>query len=292
MLKRIAVLSGVILLLASSVFAAGREDKPGCEKNPLFSKFPGEYVDDCEHVPFAELDLRRWIVPGDSKKGSEGFKVEGEYWYFHCGIDKGVTGKPGKLQVQRNYENAVRQAGGSVLSIDIGSGLVTYRIPRDDGDFYGQSGCGGSSGAICNSIYHKIVKVAAVEQTVVVNAEQIAAGMADNGKVVFYGIYFDSGKSVVKSESAPTLAEIAAWLKKNSSKKVFIVGHTDMQGNKEQNIALAKARGAAVVDELVSKHGIARNRLTPEGVGPLAPVATNSNDAGRGKNRRVEMVLQ
>lgn len=293
MLKRIAVLSGVILLLASSVFAAGREDKPGCEKNPLFSKFPGEYVDDCEHVPFAELDLRRWIVPGDSKKGSEGFKVEGEYWYFHCGIDKAVTGKPaGKLQVQRNYENAVRQAGGTVLSIDVGSGLVTYRIPRDDGDFYGQSGCSGGDGTICNSILHRIAKVAALEQTVVVTADQIAAAMADSGKVIFYGIYFDSGKSVIKKESEPTLAEIATWLKKNSTKKVYIVGHTDMQGNKEQNVGLAKSRAAAVVDELASKYGIVRNRLTAEGVGPLAPVATNSNDAGRAKNRRVEMVLQ
>lgn len=292
MLKKSCLLLLLNLLLAIPALASER-DKAGCEKNPLFSKFTGEYVDGCEYAPFAELGLWRWVTPGNPKKGSDPFKVEGEYWYFHSGIDKSVTGKPaGKLQVQRNYENAVRQAGGTILSINEGGGHVTYRIPRDDGDFYGQSGCGGGTSTVCNSILHKIVKVAAVEQTVVVTADQIAAGMADNGKMVFYGIYFDSGKSVVKSESATTLAEIAAWLKKNSSKKVFIVGHTDMQGNKEQNIALAKARGAAVVDELVSKYGIARNRLTPEGVGPLAPVATNSNDAGRAKNRRVEMVLQ
>lgn len=290
--NKILLLLMLNLLLAAPAMSANR-DKPGCEKNPLFSKFTGEYVDGCEHVPFAELDLWRWKTPSNPKKGSEAFKVEGTYWYFYGGIDREVTGKAaGKLEVRRNYENAVRQAGGTILNINEGGGYVTYRIPRDDGDFYGQSGCGGGSSTMCNAILHKIVKVAAVEQTVVVTVDQIAAGMADNGRVVFYGIYFDSGKSVVKSESAPTLAEIAAWLKKNRSKKVFIVGHTDMQGNKEQNIALAKARGEAVVDELTSKYGIARSRLTPEGVGPLAPVATNSSDAGRAKNRRVEMVLQ
>ncbi len=292
MLKKTCLFLLMNLLLAVPAMAE-KSDKPGCEKNPLFSKFTGEYIDGCEYTPFAQLGLWRYKVPDNPKKGTEPFKVEGTYWYFHGGIDKSVAGKPaGKLEVQRNYENAVRQAGGTILSINEGGGHVTYRIPRDDGDFYGQSGCGGGTSTVCNSILHKIVKVAAVEQTVVVTAEQIASAMADTGKVVFYGIYFDTDKATLKQESSPTLAEMAAWLKKNSAKKVYIVGHTDMQGSKEHNITLSRARGTAVVEELTGKYGIDSKRLVPEGVGPLAPVASNGTDAGRAKNRRVEMVLQ
>ena len=46
-----------------------------------------------------------------------------------------------------------------------------------------------------------------------------------------------------------------------------------------------------MVKALAGSHGIAADRMTPEGVGPLAPVAANDAEAGRGKNRRVEMVL-
>ena len=131
-----------------------------------------------------------------------------------------------------------------------------------------------------------------MEQSVVVSSEQIAKAMGNEGKVVFYGIYFDTDKATIKSESEPTLAEMAKWLKANATTKVFIVGHTDMQGALEHNVRLARDRAQSVVAALATKHGIAKDRLASDGVGPLAPVASNSNEAGRAKNRRVEMVLR
>jgi outer membrane protein OmpA-like peptidoglycan-associated protein len=127
---------------------------------------------------------------------------------------------------------------------------------------------------------------------VVVSAEQIAKAMGDEGKVVFYGIYFDTDKATLKAESAPTLAEMAKWLKTNAAAKVFIVGHTDMQGPVERNRTLSRDRAAAVIAALVKDHGITVDRLTADGVGPLAPAASNADEAGRAKNRRVEMVLR
>lgn len=289
MLKK-SLLFVLLNLLCAVPLLASERDKPDCEKNPLFSPFSGEYINKCDRAPYGTLDVRRWKVTNNPKSGSELFKTEGQYWFYNNGI--AMNRKAGKLEVQRNFENAVREVGGTVLFVDGDGGRVSYRIPREDGDFYGQSGCGNSSAAICNSITHKIIKIAPVVQSVVVTADQIATSVFEDGKVVFYGIYFDIDKATLKKESAPTLKEIAVWLKNNPTTKVFIVGHTDMQGSKEHNIGLSKARGEAVVDELVAKYGIARSRLTPEGVGPLAPVATNYKDAGRAKNRRVEMVLQ
>jgi len=65
-----------------------------------------------------------------------------------------------------------------------------------------------------------------------------------------------------------------------------------MVGTFEANMALSQARAEAVVQVLVSQHGIAAARLKGYGVGPLAPVASNDTDDGRAKNRRVELVKE
>jgi len=57
-------------------------------------------------------------------------------------------------------------------------------------------------------------------------------------------------------------------------------------------ICHCRARAEAVVEALVSRHGIARSRAVPAGVGPLAPVASNASEAGRAENRRVELVAR
>lgn len=191
----------------------------------------------------------------------------------------------------RNFENAVRQAKGEVLSAN--SKLLYYRLRKGSDEFWGEAGCGSeSSSGGCSAISHKIIRVAGMEQSVVVSSEQIAKAMGDEGKVVFYGIYFDNDKATLKTESTPTLAEMAKWLKTNASVKVFIVGHTDMQGSAERNQNLSRDRAASVITALTKNHDIKADRLTAEGIGPLAPVASNADEAGRAKNRRVEMVLR
>ncbi len=127
---------------------------------------------------------------------------------------------------------------------------------------------------------------------VTLTAEQIGSSIADAGKAVFYGIYFDSGQSVIKPESAPTLAEMAKWLQGNPQARVNIVGHTDMQGDVGQNRTLSRARAEAVVNALVTEHGLSIERLAAEGAGPFAPVSNNTTEQGRAQNRRVEMVLR
>ena len=81
--------------------------------------------------------------------------------------------------------------------------------------------------------------------------------------------------------------EIAKLLKTDAALKLRVVGHTDNQGGLHSNIALSKRRPEAVTAALLSQHGITAGRLSAYGVGDLAPVASNTDEAGRAKNRRV-----
>jgi outer membrane protein OmpA-like peptidoglycan-associated protein len=81
-------------------------------------------------------------------------------------------------------------------------------------------------------------------------------------------------------------------LKADANLKLYVVGHTDNVGQFAANVKLSQDRAASVVNALVGKHGIAAARLIPYGDGPTAPMAANNNDAGRAKNRRVELVAQ
>ncbi len=87
-------------------------------------------------------------------------------------------------------------------------------------------------------------------------------------------------------------AEMARALQSNAAAKVFIVGHTDNQGAPDANLALSKARAQAVVDALTNGYKIDGKRLSASGVASYAPLASNANENGRARNRRVEMVLQ
>ncbi|MGH9159684.1 MAG: OmpA family protein, partial [Vicinamibacteraceae bacterium] len=125
-----------------------------------------------------------------------------------------------------------------------------------------------------------------------VDAASMAKDIAASGHVALYGIYFDTDKTDIKPESAETLQEIAALLKQDAKLNLYVVGHTDNQGGYEYNMDLSQRRAAAVVTSLTSAHGVDTQRLKPAGVGLLVPMASNDNDEGRAKNRRVELVKQ
>ena len=74
--------------------------------------------------------------------------------------------------------------------------------------------------------------------------------------------------------------------------RLWIVGHTDDVGGYDHNMKLSARRAKAVLLALTGRFGIAAAQLHDAGVGFLAPVATNSTDEGRAKNRRVELVRE
>ena len=104
--------------------------------------------------------------------------------------------------------------------------------------------------------------------------------------------YIDTGQAVLRPESTAQLAEMAGALKAAPALKVYIVGHTDNQGELQGNSTLSQKRADAVVAALSSKYGIAPARLLGRGVANLAPLASNDSEAGRAQNRRVELVVR
>jgi len=113
--------------------------------------------------------------------------------------------------------------------------------------------------------------------------------MISEGKFITYGITFDIGKSTIKPESMGEINRIVELMKENPDLKFSVEGHTDNTGTSANNQTLSEARSQAVVDKLVEM-GIAKNRLKAAGKGQTSPIADNSTDEGRAKNRRVEFV--
>lgn len=110
-----------------------------------------------------------------------------------------------------------------------------------------------------------------------------------DGKIITYAITFDIGKANIKPESMTEINRIAQLMKDNGDLKFEVQGHTDNTGTVASNQKLSEQRAQAIVNKLVEM-GIAANRLSAKGMGQSAPLADNSTDEGRAKNRRVEFV--
>lgn len=136
-----------------------------------------------------------------------------------------------------------------------------------------------------------IIEVKPMAQNMVtVKAAEMAKSLVSSGRIALYGIFFDTNKSDIKPESKPALEEIAKLLREDGKLTLHVVGHTDNVGSYETNLSLSKRRADAVVAALTTEYGINAGRLTANGVANLAPVAVNTTDEGRAKNRRVELV--
>jgi outer membrane protein OmpA-like peptidoglycan-associated protein len=85
---------------------------------------------------------------------------------------------------------------------------------------------------------------------------------------------------------------MAKLLQTQTALRVYIVGHTDNQGTLDSNMTLSQQRAQAVVSALAANYKVDVKRMVARGVGSLAPLATNTSDEGKAKNRRVELVLQ
>ena len=144
-------------------------------------------------------------------------------------------------------------------------------------------------------VYLEIIEGKAMEGgkvSATLNAADMAKGIATEGKVAVYGVYFDTGKADVKPESKAALGEMAKLLQQDGKLKVYVVGHTDNQGVIAQNIELSQKRAEAVIKTLAADYKVDAKRLSAKGVASYAPVASNDAEAGRQMNRRVELVKQ
>ncbi|MBI5896093.1 MAG: OmpA family protein [Desulfobacterales bacterium] len=283
MMRRFASLIVLITLFFApgwALAAGDPNDAQGTKDPPIFSRMPNFHIYNGQET---EFDRFEFTVGQDKKEA-----VEGRHYYVNYYANEGIT-LPSGLQIIRNYTNAAKAINGQQLYEwdDGGILYVTLKIVRDDAEIWAEvSGAG-------NGMYTvHIIEKQLMTQAVVADAASLAGSIHDTGKAAVYGIYFDTGKSEIKPASEPALKEIAKLLQSDPKLKLYVVGHTDNTGAFDANIKLSKDRAGAVVKALTTQHGIAADRLLPFGAGPTAPAASNDSDAGRAKNRRVELVKQ
>jgi flagellar motor protein MotB len=105
---------------------------------------------------------------------------------------------------------------------------------------------------------------------------------------VFDHLNFQSGSSQITPDSLKTVNDLAQILKAYPNVQIQVTGHTDNSGNAETNQALSLARAEAVKAELVSQ-GVSADRVATQGFGEDRPIASNTTEEGRARNRRIEL---
>ena len=276
MKKNVFLILGLCLfaLLIAPVLSIAQEDVPDSKDHPLLTRMPDFYISDYEYKEFDKADFK-------NSKG-EDIKVEGHKYRIYYNIKEEKTA-PGKLQVLRNYENAIKKIGGSTVYEAKKEGWLKVEKGGKTTWIYVDARTGGEYELT-------IIEKKAMVQEVVADAKSLAQDIRTTGHASVYGIHFDFNQTTVKPESEPTLKEIAKLLKNEPELNLYVVGHTDGVGKTAYNMKLSLARAEAVVRALVTKYGVSPNRLKPYGVGPLSPVASNETDEGQTLNRRVELV--
>ncbi len=176
---------------------------------------------------------------------------------------------------------------------DLDSKQIFYRLSRlvePDRDIYVSTliGYGARGPAITLRIVE--TKPHALDKSAIMEAEAIDANISTAGKAVLYGILFATGKAEISPLSKEPLNEIADYLKSNPAVRLVVTGHTDSRGDFAHNVSLSEQRAQAVVKTLVENYAIDPARLVAFGAGMSAPVASNETEAGRARNRRVELV--
>jgi len=219
-------------------------------------------------------------------------QVEGMVYNYEYYISDGAK-VPSRLQVLKNYQNAILQNNGETIyfkSKDSGEGQTgaTFRMKSGKDIYWLTFTYFNGSELQCDGYHISVIKVEGMKQEVTANEmfEKV-----NTGNLLALYINFDLGKSTIKSESQNIIDELYTMLKDNPTLKITIEGHTDNIGNPASNKTLSEQRAASVKAALASK-GIAPDRIKTTGYGQEKPIADNSTEEGKAKNRRVEIKKQ
>jgi len=242
-------LAALALLLASGSALAVRPDKAGCKDHPLFpTRMPNYSIAACETKEFTAWPFK--LQRGKTRV------VEGRYTFITYTVDDRKDDQSG-LAVVRNYENALKKIGGTVAD-SVPNWWVNGSVVVDGKEVWAEAERGNGR------IWLRIVERQEMTQHVVADAASFRDALKTTGHVAVEGIYFDTGKSVVKPESTPALQEVAKLLAADPALKLWVVGHTDSVSAIDGNMKLSQARAEAVVAALTSTHGVAAARLSRE----------------------------
>lgn len=312
------------LLVSQGLLA--QADRAGCEDHPLLTRYPGSAIGWCDYEVYQEYHIATGPQTG-YRQIDEWLEVAGQVYrlYYTLQGDRTVTevyrnylqavqeaGFTLLAQGLNPKANVGKEIGGRTW---LGTAYAANPLPSSEGLnlFHGTSTSGGTGYLAAQlsrpggTVYVTLMAYQHTQTEVLVQLDIVEAGDMEGdrvtadaaymaqaldtyGKVALYGLYFDYDKASLTAASAPALAEIAQLLQQRPDLRLYVVGHTDLKGNLAYNLDLSLRRAQAVIEALARDHGVARDRLQAQGVGPLVPVMTNQQESGRAKNRRVELV--
>ncbi len=286
----------------------------GSKDHPLISRYPGSYIAKYLTKEFDEFALP--LGPVDVENTiTKNQPLEGKITRIVYVAPAGRT----VLEVFRNYQDALKKGGFETLftcgpqgcgstvanayansgdNLDYwgpqhGIHYISAKLGRPEGDVYVSLLVDDQGPDSRTNAELYVIEVKPMESGLItVDAASLANDINRTGHASVYGIYFDTGKADVKPESDATMSEIAKLLQGDSTLKLYVVGHTDNQGALDLNMDLSLRRAEAVLSALTTKYAVPASRLKAYGCGPYSPVASNDNEDGRAKNRRVELVKQ
>lgn len=185
---------------------------------------------------------------------------------------------------------------GAIIGTGAGAGLgagIGALIGGEKGAAIGAAigaGVGAGTGTIIGRQMDKKAEELAKLENVQVETVKDANGL-EAIKVTFdSGILFDFNKSTLRPEAKASLDKFATEMSDMKETGITVYGHTDNVGSEAANRKISLQRAESVGNYLNSK-GIAKSRITMQGMGYDQPVADNSTEAGRAQNRRVEVFI-
>lgn len=326
-MKAVLLIVASIVLGASVSSNSLAEDIAGAVEHPMIKRYPGQTIAWQNIHNYREYQvpvgagsgyraLSEWIethgrvtrtfykYEGEDRSDSEVYEnylealLEQDFTILSKGyaVDrKGVqvgSAKWMNIALRRN----VLTATGEVLTLKAGTatsggaGAIVARKERATGTVYVVIYVEQHSKDYIGTLIDIIEEQAVETGLVVIDAEAIGSDIDEYGRVVLDGLVFDFDEATLKDESQAALEAIATYLRDHPDQLFYVVGHTDAKGSYAYNRKLSSDRARTVVDTLVQTYDIAADRLEPHGVGPLVPVFSNGGEAGRERNRRVELV--
>ena len=229
----------------------------------LVKQFDNFKVESCDN---RDVDAVKVTLANDQEQVIAGTVLRTDY------VLTDEAHSPTAAYVRTNYVNALTGIGATLLSDPAGGFDAVLRQKTPLGEFWylytHESGNGDSTGSY--------------------SVTTIEVGAPPPCTMVVYGINFDFDKSTLRPDSEPVLNQLLVVFQNDPKYAGEIGGHTDNVGTAAYNQTLSAARAEAVKAWLVA-HGVAASRVTTRGYGDTQPLAPNTSDANRAKNRRVEL---
>ncbi|WP_434927136.1 DUF4892 domain-containing protein [Shewanella sp. HL-SH2] len=283
------------------------KDQKNTKDHPMLTRIPGAYIDEYQQVEFGETSL----VTGILDKQHQVKTYQGRITDIGYTLPRGYS----EFEVDANYQNALKQLGfieqfsclakacGKTSQLynhmkllksngmDDSQRYRLYQLQRPQGNVQVMTFVIGYNNGLSAEI--RIIEQTDLnDKRVAIDLEGLTNKLAETGHVALEGLIFKFDSDELEAETIDVIKVVAQYLQSHPKQQFYVIGHTDDQGSQAYNYTLSEKRAAAVKSILQQQFSIPESQLEAKGIGEYAPVANNLNEAGRHKNRRVELVLR